>query len=112
MGAHVRLPVRPPLPWPSLGRSSTAAWGGSGAEQADAGAAGQVLMDPVCMLTCYPRLLRNFVYKLPSLQEALGSILGLANAIRWLLARDLVIAEVGTSVMSVRAAAAGSCCCS
>lgn len=55
----------------------------------------QALMDPVCMLTCYPQLLRNFVYKLPTLRESVGSILGFANAIRWVLARDLVIAEVG-----------------
>ena len=54
----------------------------------------QVLMDPVCMLTCYPQLLANFVYKLPTLQDATSSIMGLTNSIRWLLARDLIIAEV------------------
>lgn len=46
------------------------------------------------MLTCYPQLLRSFVYKLPTLTEATSSFLGLANSIRWILARDLVIAEV------------------
>ena len=26
----------------------------------------QVLIDPVCFLTCYPQLLYNFVYKVPT----------------------------------------------
>lgn len=50
------------------------------------------------MLTCYPQLLANFVYKLPSVRQALSSPLGMANAIRWVLARELVIAEVSCAL--------------
>ena len=56
--------------------------------------AAQVLLDPVCMLTCYPQLLANFVYKLPTVRQSFSSALGMANAVRWILARELVIAEV------------------
>ena len=54
----------------------------------------QVLMDPVCMMTCFPQLLRNFVYQMPSLADSLSSIRGMANSIRCLIARDMAIAEV------------------
>lgn len=51
-------------------------------------------MDPVCCLTCYPQLLDSFVYKSTTLDEAFGSIDGLANAVRIVFSRDLIIAEV------------------
>ena len=51
-------------------------------------------MDPVCMMTCFPQLLHNFVYKLPSVGECFSSFAGLVNGIRWLVARDMIIAEV------------------
>ena len=54
----------------------------------------QMLMDPVCCLTCYPQLLDSFVYKEMTLYEAFGSLDGLANAVRIIFSRDLIIAEV------------------
>ena len=56
----------------------------------------QVLIDPVCFLTCYPQLLYSFVYKVPKLAETLSSIEGLLSAARFLFSRDLIIAEVGS----------------
>ena len=56
----------------------------------------QVLIDPVCFLTCYPQLLYNFVYKVPLLAETLSSVTGLLSAARFLFSRDMIIAEVGT----------------
>ena len=61
----------------------------------------QALMDPVCMMTCFPQLLHNFVYKLPSMAECFGSIAGLVNGIRWLVARDMIIAEVCAALACV-----------
>jgi hypothetical protein len=57
-------------------------------------AGAQVLIDPVCFLTCYPQLLYNFVYKVPMLDETLSSLTGLLSAARFLFSRDLIIAEV------------------
>lgn len=54
----------------------------------------QALVDPVCFLTCYPQLLYNFVYRVPKLSDALGSLAGLVAAARFLFSRDLIIAEV------------------
>lgn len=54
----------------------------------------QVLIDPVCFLTCYPQLLYSFVYKVPMLKETLSSVTGLLSAARFLFSRDLIIAEV------------------
>ena len=51
-------------------------------------------MDPVCCLTCYPQLLNSFVYKTTTMHEAFGSLQGLANAVRVIFSRDLIIAEV------------------
>ena len=62
----------------------------------------QVLMDPVCMLTCFPQLLHNFVYQMPSLAGCLGSVKGLANNIRCLIARDMIIAEVRSPVLACK----------
>ena len=53
----------------------------------------QVLMDPVCMLTIYPQLLRNFVYKMPD-PTRLHSLLGFVASLRFVFSRDLMVAEV------------------
>eukprot|EP00884_Botryococcus_braunii_P016768 jgi/Botrbrau1/3775/Bobra.0183s0010.1 len=53
-----------------------------------------VLIDPVCFMTCYPHLLYNFVYKVPTLRETfLKGIPGLINGVRFFFSRDLTIAE-------------------
>lgn len=54
----------------------------------------QVLIDPVCLMTCYPDLLRNFIYSQPS-WSSLFSAVGLMDAMRFVCSRDLLIAEVG-----------------
>ncbi|BDA49445.1 hypothetical protein COCOBI_14-0620 [Coccomyxa sp. Obi] len=51
------------------------------------------LVDPVCFLTCYPQLLYNFVYRVPKLSDALGSLAGLVATARFIFSRDLIIAE-------------------
>lgn len=53
----------------------------------------QVLLDPVCMLTIYPQLLRNFVYKMPNWAR-LASMLGVVDSLRFVFSRDLMVAEV------------------
>ena len=53
----------------------------------------QVLIDPVCLLTIYPQLLRNFLYKVPSLLSS-SSLLGVIDWMRYIFSRDLLIAEV------------------
>ena len=58
-------------------------------------------MDPVCCLTCYPRLLFSFLYKTYSLREAVSSLAGFANIARFFISRDLIIAEVRTSTPSL-----------
>ena len=50
-------------------------------------------MDPVCMLTIYPQLLRNFVYKMPDFMR-LNSLLGFVDSLRFVFSRDLMVAEV------------------
>ena len=52
----------------------------------------QVLIDPVCMFTVYPQLLRNFVYRLPRLHWRLG-LNGVIDTARYLFSRNLIIAE-------------------
>ena len=52
----------------------------------------QVLIDPVCMFTIYPQLLRNFIYRLPRMQLTQG-FNGIVDGLRYVLARNLVIAE-------------------
>jgi hypothetical protein len=54
----------------------------------------QVLMDPVCMLTIYPQLLSNFVYKMPNFAR-LTTMLGVVDSLRFVFSRDLMVAEVG-----------------
>jgi len=44
----------------------------------------------VCLLTCFPKLLANFIYKGVSLDELIRNP---AEAGRFLAARDLIIAE-------------------
>lgn len=43
----------------------------------------------VCMLTCFPKLLYNFIYRGFSIRDVLDNP---AEAARWLAARDLTIA--------------------
>lgn len=52
----------------------------------------QVLIDPVCLLSIYPQLLRNFLYKVPSLL-CFGSLLGAIDWMRYTFSRNLLIAE-------------------
>ncbi len=59
-------------------------------------AGGQVLIDPVCLLTIYPQLLRNFLYKIPNLMR-FGSLNGVIDWMRYVFSRDLLIAEVCVS---------------
>ena len=58
----------------------------------------QVLMDPVCMLTIYPQLLQNFVYKKPRM---VANVLGLVDSLRFVFSRDLLVAEVRPSIHCV-----------
>lgn len=53
----------------------------------------QALIDPVCLMTCYPDLLHNFVYRQPK-WETLFSMIGLMDILRYVCSRDLLIAEV------------------
>ena len=53
---------------------------------------GQVLIDPVCMFTIYPQLLRNFIYRLPRMSWGMG-LPGIIDAARYLFSRNLIIAE-------------------
>lgn len=53
-----------------------------------------VLLDPVCMLTIYPQLLKNFVYKPPSAWSAgARAALAAVDSARFLFSRDLTVAE-------------------
>lgn len=54
----------------------------------------QMIIDPVCMLTCCPKLLHSFVYKVPELGVQLLTPLGLMDIARYVCSRDLIIAEV------------------
>ena len=53
-----------------------------------------MIIDPVCMLTCCPKLLHSFVYKVPELGVQLLTPLGLMDIARFVCSRDLIIAEV------------------
>lgn len=50
-----------------------------------------VLIDAVCLLTCWPGLLYNFIYRKPSCHMD-GK--GCLDAIRFVCSRDLMVAEV------------------
>lgn len=58
----------------------------------------QLIIDPVCMLTCCPKLLHSFVYKVPQLGAQLLTPLGLMDIARYVCSRDLIIAEVLTEL--------------
>ena len=58
----------------------------------------QVLVDPVCLMTCYPDLLQNFIYCQPNWSR-LFSHVGLMDALRFVCSRDLLIAEVRFPVL-------------
>jgi hypothetical protein len=60
-----------------------------------------VLVDPVCMMTCSPQLLSNFIYKLPSVLET-KSISGVLDFLRFLCSRDLIIAQAFCRRLAVR----------
>lgn len=49
------------------------------------------LLDPVCILTCYPRLLYNFIYKKLHFTNKMPVFI--SDAIRYLFARDLTVSE-------------------
>ncbi|KAL4459101.1 hypothetical protein ABPG75_013966 [Micractinium tetrahymenae] len=49
------------------------------------------LLDPVAMLTCYPQLLYNFIYKEPTAAN-FSSVLGAMDLLRFLCSRDVTIA--------------------
>lgn len=50
------------------------------------------LLDPVCMLTCYPQLLFNFIYRTIS-RSALTSVVAAIDGVRFLCSRDLTISQ-------------------
>ena len=58
-----------------------------------------MLIDPVCMLTIYPQLLRNFVYKGPNF-ATISSLLGIVDSLRFVFSRDLMVAEVSQRVFT------------
>lgn len=51
-----------------------------------------VLLEPVALLPCWPSLLHNFLYTLPTLREAL-TWRGFVRALRCVLAREVSVAE-------------------
>jgi hypothetical protein len=56
--------------------------------------ASALLIDPVCLLTCHPRLLYHFVYHSPGLRALLrGGFKEALGGVRYLFSRDLTIAE-------------------
>jgi len=53
-----------------------------------------VLLDPVCCMTCFPKLLHNFVYhRYPSFWEVVCGGAGVKHGLRFLFSRDLIISE-------------------
>jgi len=56
--------------------------------------ASTLLIDPVCLLTCHPRLLYSFVYHAPGLAAlCAGGLREVLGGVRYLFSRDLTIAE-------------------
>jgi len=56
--------------------------------------AAALLIDPVCLLTCHPRLLYHFVYHSPGLAALFrGGLREVLGGVRYLFSRDLTIAE-------------------
>ena len=61
------------------------------------------------MLTIYPQLLRNFVYKMPNFWSAhMLSLLGLVDSLRFVFSRDLMVAEVRPVLASPQAHCPGT----
>ena len=58
------------------------------------------------MLTIYPQLLRNFVYKLPG---RCLSLLGLVDSLRFIFSRDLMVAEVRAHIHPAKCLAGSTC---
>lgn len=51
-------------------------------------------------MTCYPDLLHNFIYKVPTFADILfKGVPGLIYGVRFFFSRDLTIAEVGVLSM-------------
>ena len=50
------------------------------------------LLDPVCMLTCYPQLLFNFIYREISM-ASITSVAAAVDAVRFICSRDLTISQ-------------------
>ena len=55
----------------------------------------------MCMLTIYPQLLRNFVYKGPNF-ATISSLLGIVDSLRFVFSRDLMVAEVSPLIFCPR----------
>ena len=70
----------------------------------------QLIIDPVCMLTCCPKLLHSFVYKVPEVSLQLLTPLGLMDIARYVCSRDLIIAEVMLCHSESRFVSSLSCC--
>ena len=49
------------------------------------------MLDPVCLLTCYPQLLYNFIYK--SSNNVFTSVAAAVDGVRFLCSRDLTISQ-------------------
>ena len=50
------------------------------------------LLDPVCMMTCSPHLLRNFIYTSPRLNWQAPTLHDVMDAARYVCSRDLMVA--------------------
>jgi len=56
----------------------------------------QMLIDPVCLMTCCPHLLHSFIYKVPTWNsKLLTTPTGFMDLLRFIFSRDLMVAEVG-----------------
>jgi len=56
----------------------------------------QMLIDPVCLMTCCPQLLHSFIYKVPTWNsKLLTTPTGFMDLLRFIFSRDLMVAEVG-----------------
>jgi len=60
----------------------------------------QMLIDPVCLMTCCPQLLHSFIYKVPTWNsKLLTTPTGFMDLLRFIFSRDLMVAEVGLSLL-------------
>ncbi len=69
----------------------------------------QVLIDPVCLMTCFPDLLHNFVYLQPK-WSSLFSHAGCMDVLRFFCSRDLLIAEVSFISITTLSISSGASC--